>query len=440
MNILNDDFAYSGNDNNKSTKIRYRALAMIFMSVIINYMDRSNISVAGTAISRDLHLTSVQLGLIFSAFGWSYAILQLPGGMLIEKLGSRITYTLSLFLWSVATLFQGLIRGFGGLFGLRISIGICEAPAFPINNRVVTSWFPDNERASAIGIYTSGQFVGLAFLTPVLTVLQEKFTWRGLFVLTGVIGITWSIIWYLRYRDPMDSKNVSKSELKYIKDGGGIVDRKNNNVAQDNNGKFTIKNIKSVVKYKKLWGIYIGQFAVNSTLWFFLTWFPTYLVKYRGLNFIKSGYLSSLPYLAAFLGVLLSGFISDNMLKKGVNVSFARKLPIIFGLCLSMFILGANYTNSTMLIIVFMTIAFFGNGLASITWVFVSELSPKHLIGTTGGMFNFIGGSASIVIPIVIGFLVKGGSFAPALIFIVCVTLVGILSYIFLVGKVERVA
>jgi ACS family D-galactonate transporter-like MFS transporter len=191
--------------------------------------------------------------------------------------------------------------------------------------------------------------------------------------------------------------------------------------------------------HRKLWGIYIGQFAVNSTLWFFLTWFPTYLVKYRGLNFLKSGFLASVPFLAAFVGLLLSGFLSDYLIKKGTSVGVARKAPVIVGLLLSVSIVGANYVNSPALIIFFMAVAFFGNGFASITWVFVSTLAPVHLIGLTGGAFNFIGGLASIIVPVVIGFLARQGSFTPALIFIGILAFIGACSYIFLVGKVERI-
>jgi MFS transporter, ACS family, D-galactonate transporter len=197
--------------------------------------------------------------------------------------------------------------------------------------------------------------------------------------------------------------------------------------------------LKQVFAYRKLWGIYIGQFAVNSTLWFFLTWFPTYLVQYRGFNFLKTGFLASLPFLAAFAGLLLSGFFSDHMVKRKVPLGLARKAPVILGLFLSISIVGANYVDSKSLIIFFMCLAFFGNGMASIAWVFVSTLSPKNLIGLTGGVFNFIGGSASIIVPLVIGYLVKEGNFSPALFFIGLLALVGAFSYIFLVGKVERV-
>ena len=423
---------------NKPTRIRFRMLAFVFVSVVINYMDRSNISVAASAISSELQLTSVQLGLIFSAFGWTYAALQIPGGILVDRFGPRILYAFSLTLWSAVTLLQGFVKGFTGLFGLRMATGAFEAPAFPANNRIVTSWFPDNERATAIAVYTSGQFLGLAFLTPALAAIEHVAGWRGLFIITGVVGIVWGLTWYFIYRDPAEHRTVNDAELDYIKDGGGLINRQTDKEPVRST-KFKWSNLYKVMSYRKLWGVYIGQFAVNSTLWFFLTWFPTYLVKYRGLNLLTSGFLASVPFLAAFAGLLLSGFLSDYLLKKGVSVGIARKSPIIIGLLLSVSIVGANYVDSTALIILFMTIAFFGNGFASITWVFVSTLAPKHLIGLTGGVFNFIGGLASIIVPIVIGFLASDGSFTRALVFIAVLAFIGACSYIFLVGKVERI-
>ncbi|MBD0255242.1 MAG: MFS transporter, partial [Cytophagales bacterium] len=175
----------------------------------------------------------------------------------------------------------------------------------------------------------------------------------------------------------------------------------------------------------------------NATLWFVLTWCPTYLVQYRGLDFIKSGYLASVPFLAATAGLLLSGFVSDYQVKRGKSVGRARKLPIIIGLLLSVSIVGANYTNQTALIIFFMSLSFFGAGMALISWIFVSILSPKHLIGLTGGVFNFMGNLASIVVPIAIGYLAQGGDFRPALLFIATLGLIGAASYTFLVGRIE---
>ncbi|MEZ0541581.1 MFS transporter [Fibrella arboris] len=424
----------------KRTGMRYGMLALVFVNVVINYLDRSNLAVAASSLSKDLALSPVQLGLIFSAFGWTYASLQIPGGLIADRFGPRVLYAFCLITWSLATVFQGFVRGFASLFSLRLATGAFEAPSYPINNRVVTSWFPDHERASAIAMYVSGQFIGLAFLTPVLVLLQVHVGWKGLFMITGIVGLVWGVVWYLLYRDPLDHAQVNQAELDYIDKGGGILNR--NQPGAGLPGTATVwrwANLGQVLSSKTLWGVYIGQFAVNATLWFFLTWFPTYLVKYRGMDFIKSGYLASVPFLAACAGLLLSGFVSDRLVQNGTSVSVARKTPIIMGLLLSVSIIGANYTNDTYLIIFFMALAFFGSGMALISWVFVSILSPKHLIGLTGGVFNFMGNLASIIVPIVIGFLARDGDFKPALIFIGTLGLLGACSYIFVVGKIERV-
>jgi MFS transporter, ACS family, D-galactonate transporter len=426
------------NPSLKPTKIRHQVLFLIFINVVINYMDRSNLAVAASDIGKEFKFSSVQMGLIFSAFSWTYLLFQIPGGILVKRFNPRVLYAASLITWSLATIMQGFARGFVTLFGLRMATGAFEAPAFPINNRVVSNWFPAQERASAIAVYTSGQFLGLAFLMPVLSKIQFYVGWKGLFVVTGLIGIVWGIVWYLFYRDPLKHPKVNDEELKHIESGGGLLDTKSEEGKASKKG-FKWSDLKEVLSHRKLWGIYIGQFAVNSTLWFFLTWFPKYLVDYRGMDFIQSGYWASIPYLAAFVGVLSSGFLSDYLIKKGVSAAKARKRPIIIGLLVSVFILGANYVDAPGWVIFFMSLSFFGVGFASITWIFVSTLAPKHLIDVTGGVFNFIGQSSGIVVPIVIGLLASGGNFAPALIFIAILGFLGACSYIFLVGNVERI-
>lgn len=426
------------NPSLKPTNIRHQVLFLIFINVVINYMDRSNLAVAASDIGKEFKFSSVQMGLIFSAFSWTYLLFQIPGGILVKRFNPRVLYAASLITWSLATIMQGFARGFVTLFGLRMATGAFEAPAFPINNRVVSNWFPAQERASAIAVYTSGQFLGLAFLMPVLSKIQFYVGWKGLFVVTGLIGIVWGIVWYLFYRDPLKHPKVNKEELKHIESGGGLLDTKSEEGIASKKG-FKWSDLKEVLSHRKLWGIYIGQFAVNSTLWFFLTWFPKYLVDYRGMDFIQSGYWASIPYLAAFVGVLSSGFLSDYLIKKGVSAAKARKRPIIIGLLVSVFILGANYVDTPGWVIFFMSLSFFGVGFASITWIFVSTLAPKHLIDVTGGVFNFIGQSSGIVVPIVIGLLASGGNFAPALIFIAILGFLGACSYLFLVGNVERI-
>lgn len=402
-------------------------LALIFISVVINYMDRTNISVAAAEMSSELSLTKVQMGIIFSAFAWTYSIMQIPGGMLVDAVRVRLLYPFILVAWSLATIVQGLVSSLAAIVGCRMAIGFFEAPSYPANNKIVTQWFAEQERASAIAIYTSGQFIGLAFLMPVLAVIQEAFGWRGLFIVSGLIGIVWALVWYLCYREaePTDKpKSITEQGAKAESDTHSSV--------------VSWAYLKFAFSQKKLWGIYIGQFCLGGTLIFFLTWFPTYLSEYRGLSQLNTGLLASIPFLAAFCGVLLSGFVSDWLVRRGVSNEVARKTPIILGLLLSGSVIFANYTESTFWITFFLSLTFFGNGLASINWVFVSLIAPKKIVGLVGGCFNFIGGLSAVTVPVAIGYLAADGDFRPALILIGCLALIGLCSYLFLVGKVEQ--
>jgi ACS family D-galactonate transporter-like MFS transporter len=409
---------------------------MLFITVVITYLDRSNLSIAATAIAQDLQLDSTQMGLVFSAFGWSYALLQIPGGMLVDRTRPRLLLALIIGLWSLATVLQGFASAFAMLLSLRVLLGALEAPAYPTLNRIVTTWFPDSERARAIASYTSGQYVGLAFLTPALVLTQQHFGWQGVFFLTGAIGVAWGLVWYALYREPSEAKDVNEAELETIRAGGGLVELGDTRRPR---ARYSAADWRAVLGNRKLWGVYIGQIAVTSTLWFFLTWFPTYLVKYRHMDFLKAGFMAAVPFLAAFVGILGSGLLSDWMIRRGVSATLARKVPIVTGLLLSTAIVGANYVESPAMVILFMAIAFFGSGFSSITWVLVSSMAKKELLGLTGGMFNLMGNLSSICVPAVIGLIVRNNDFRPALVFMSGVGVVGALSYLFLVGKIERI-
>jgi ACS family D-galactonate transporter-like MFS transporter len=422
------------------THARFVIMALLFVSVVINYLDRANLSIAAPLLAKDLAIDSVKMGLVFSAFGWSYVICQVPGGWLVDRLHPRKLYATLIALWSVATALLGFSGGLAMLFALRLAIGAMEAPSFPMNNRVVTTWFPERERATAIGFYTSGQFVGLAFLTPVLMYLQVHFGWRSVFISVGLLGIVWAAVWYIVYRGPLSYKGTNQAEIDLIRRGGGLVDLSEQQHPAGERGGFTAGDLALVLTKSKLWGLYIGQYALTSTLWFFLTWFPTYLVEYRHMSFQQAGFLASLPFLAAFCGIICSGLVSDFLVRRGFSLGIARKTPIVTGLLLSTSIIGANYVRTPHMIITFMAVAFFGNGLASIAWSLVSAVAPKRLIGLTGGVFNFIGNMSSITVPVIIGALVRGGSFSLAIAYISGMALVGALSYILVVGKIERLA
>ncbi len=423
----------------KPTRRRFRVMWMLFVCVVINYLDRSNLSIVAPRLTEDLHLTPVMLGTILGAFGWTYALFQVPASRFVDRVNPRVLFAVALALWSLATFFMGFVGTFLALIGLRLAVGAMEAPAYPINNRVVTTWFPERERASAIGFYTSGQFVGLAFLTPVLAWLEAHYGWRFIFLATGAVGIVWAIAWWFLYRDPNHARGVNKAELRLIEEGGGIPELSKKLDESRSYTSTVWKDLGFVLSKRKLWGLYLGQFGVVSVQWFFLTWFPTYLVHYKHIELAKAGAMASLPFLAAFVGVLCSGVLSDWLLRRGLGVTLARKIPVVTGLVLASTIFVANWFDDPRLVIACMTLSFFGTGSACIAWSLVSTVAPERLIGLTGGMFNFISNCAAFIVPMVIGLLVKGNSFSRPLFFISSMGVMGICSFVFLVGKIERI-
>ncbi|MDX7987609.1 MFS transporter [Xenorhabdus sp. 12] len=424
------------NSATKLTHRRYLILMSLFVTVVICYVDRANLAVASEHIQQEFGINKTQMGYVFSSFSWLYALCQIPGGWFVDRVGTKLIYFIAILGWSAATLLQGVATGLLSLIGLRAMTGIFEAPTFPANNRIVTSWFPEQERASAIAFYTSGQYVGLAFLTPLLVWVQEILNWRWIFIITGGIGIIWAFIWVKVYQSPNKSKGFNQQERDYICKSRRL--KGSNRRTEKRRLPLTKKDWKLMFN-RKLLGVYLGQFALGSTLWFFLTWFPNYLTQEKGITALNVGFMTTVPFLAAFVGVVLSGWIADKLVKRGYSLSFARKTPIICGLLISTCIVGANYTNEPMLITFLMALSFFGNGLSNITWSLISSLAPAHLIGLTGGIFNFIGGLGGITVPLVVGYLAQHYGFAPALVYISVVALIGAISYIFLVGEIKRV-
>ncbi len=420
------------------TRVRYGILALLFIGVVINYLDRANLALAIPVMGIDLHLNAIEKGLVLSAFGWSYVLMQIPGGIMIDRFGPRLTYGLSLATWSTVTILQALARNAAALIGLRVTLGITEAPAFPVNSRVVATWFPSRERGFAIGVYTAGEFGGLAIFAPILAlILASPLHWQGMFAICGAIGLLYAVIWFLAYRDPRQSRRVNEAELSYIREGGGLAE------TVTAGRRFSWADVFELLRHRQLWGIYIGQFAVGVTLWFFLTWFPSYLVNARHLSIIHAGFYASIPYLSAMLGVLFGGVFSDGLIRRGLPVGPARKTPVILGLLGASTIMLANFvpTSNINLVIAIMAVAFFCQGMSNMSWTLVTEMAPRELQGLTGGVFNFFANIPSIVTPLVIGFILAAtnGDYSGALIFVTVVDLIGVLSYIFVIGKVYRI-
>jgi ACS family D-galactonate transporter-like MFS transporter len=373
------------------------------------------------------------MGIVFSAFSWSYALLQIPGGIFLDRFGTRFTYFIAVVFWSLFTALMAAVRSLNVLILTRIGVGVFEAPCFPANSRILATWFPQNERARANGVFSFGQYVGLGFLSVPLFWITERFGWRGLFLIVGLLGVVFGVVWWTVYRNPSESA-ANHAEITYIEAGGG-GDFKGAPLT------FSWRHIRALLGHRQVVGASIGQFGGNSTLVFFLTWFPTYLVTARGMTFIKAGFMTALPFIAASVGVLVGGVLSDLLLQRTGSANVGRKVPVVSGLLLASTIIIANYVpaNNNALVILVMSIAFFGQGMTNLGWTVVSDIAPKKLIGLPGGIFNFSANLAGIVTPLVIGLAYEmTHSFVGPLIYIAAVALLGAFSYIVILGDIHR--
>ncbi|RMO13657.1 Major facilitator superfamily transporter phthalate permease [Pseudomonas amygdali pv. morsprunorum] len=433
----------------KPTHVRYLILLMLFLVTTINYADRATIAIAGSSIQKDLGITPVTLGYIFSAFGWAYVAGQIPGGWLLDRFGSKKVYAMSIFTWSLFTLLQGYVGEFGistaivALFMLRFLVGLAEAPSFPGNARIVAAWFPTAERGTASAIFNSAQYFATVLFAPLMGWIVYTYGWQHVFVVMGAVGILFSMIWMKVIYGPRNHPMINEAELEHISSNGALVD-----LDQDK-GKGAQKTASSGPKWdyirqlltnRMMLGIYLSQYCINGITYFFLTWFPVYLVQERGMTILKAGIIASLPAICGFIGGVLGGIISDYLLRKGHSLTFARKAPIIGGLLLSTSIVTCNYVDIEWVVVGFMALAFFGKGVGALGWAVMSDVSPKQIAGLSGGLFNTFGNIASITTPILIGYIISStGSFKWALVFVGANALLAVISYIFIVGEIKRV-
>ncbi|TWB98320.1 ACS family glucarate transporter-like MFS transporter [Bradyrhizobium macuxiense] len=430
----------------RRSRVRLLIVTMLFLVTTVNYADRATLSIAGPALSKELHLDPVAMGYVFSAFGWSYVIAQVPCGWLLDRFGSKWVYAISIIVWSVFTAMQGMVGFLAAgtavvvLFALRFLVGIAEAPSFPANARIVAAWFPGNERGTASAFFNSGQYFATVIFAPLMGWIAHEHGWSHVFYVMGGLGIIMGIVWIKTIYEPKDHPGINEAEFDYIKQGGALVDMDaaKDGKTQDSGPRWD--HIRQLLANRMMLGVYIGQYCINTLTYFFLTWFPVYLVKERGLSILQAGFVATLPALCGFIGGVLGGVISDYILRRSGSLTMARKIPIVGGMLLSMVIIGCNYVDSQALVIGFMALAFFGKGIGALGWAVVSDTSPKEAGGVSGGLFNTFGNLSSITTPIIIGYILAAtGSFNGALVFVGANALVAAIAYLFIVGEIKRV-
>jgi ACS family glucarate transporter-like MFS transporter len=429
------------------TKVRYRIIALIFLITTLNYADRATFSIAGDAASDELGLSAVQTGFILSAFAWAYTLAQIPGGALLDRFGTKRIYVGAIALWSLFTASQGLVglviglNAVATLFVLRFMVGLAEAPSFPGNARLVAAWFPGRERGTASAIFNSAQYFSLVAFAPLMGWLAHDFGWRSVFWAMGAIGVIAALVFAAFIHGPDRHPAINQAELDLIREGGGQISMETAGKAGEaaKAPGFTWPNVRQLLTSRMMLGIYLGQYCINVLTYFFVTWFPIYLVKDRGLNIMEAGFAAAVPAMAGFAGGLVGGFWSDRILAITGSLDRARKIPLVAGMLLATAILACVWIDSQAMIIAAMSLAFFGKGVASLGWAVMADVAPKRLAGLSGGVFNMFGNTAGIVTPIVVGYIVgTTGSFDFALGFVALHCVVTILAYTVIVGPLRR--
>ncbi|TDY50144.1 sugar phosphate permease [Alicyclobacillus sacchari] len=406
---------------------------LIGIGVLINYFDRTNLSVAQQPLSNLYHLNDAQMGIILSAFGWSYAAFQLPVGALLDKVGVKWLNRIGGIIWSIATFMTALVSGMGLIILARVLLGVAEAPVFPAASKATGYWFPVRERGLATSLFDAAAKFSNVIGTPLIAWAVTQWGWRGGFWFTGILSVLYLIAYWIFYRDPKEAR-LSPEEAQLLREGGA------QEVGEAEGG--VGRNLAYLLGQRKVWGLTLGFAAYGYSFYLFLTWLPGYLEKQMHMSILKSGWYTAGPWLVATItDLLIGGWLVDKLIQRGHDVTRVRKTVLVIGMILGLAVIPAAFTANPNVAVIWIAIALGGLAFsAPVGWSIPSLIAPKGTVGTVGSIMNFINNLMSIIAPIVTGFVVqRTGSFESAFVIAGLVLVLGILCYVFMLGKIEQI-
>lgn len=405
--------------------IQTTSLAMLVVCGTINYMDRGALSVANPAIRAELGVSISEMGLLLSAFAWSYALVQIPVGGLVDRAGPRVLLGLGMVLWSLAQAAGGLVTSFGQFIWARIILGIGEAPQYPTSARVVSNWFALRDRGMPTGIFNAASPLGTALAPPVLTLLMLSFSWRWMFVAMGVVGLLGAAIWVLIYRDP-DAVGLSSEEHAYLEQGA----------MKGASAKTTFAEWRSLFAYRTTWGMILGFFGSVYLNWVYLTWLPGYLEIERHMSTFGTGFAAAIPFFCGFIGCLAAGWFSDVLARRGTAPVRSRKVPVIVAMVgMALFTVPAALVTSNVVALACISVVvFLANAASACSWALATVAAPPNRVASLGAVQNFGGFLGGALAPIVTGAIAQAThSFIPALLTGAAIAFVSAMIYLFVV-------
>jgi len=415
-------------------RLRWGIGVLLGIGILINYFDRVSLSVAAPQLEREFSLTAAHLGWLLSGFFSSYALLQIPVGMILDRYGVTAVNRASTFLWSLTCAATAFAGGFATVFAARVGLGIAEAPGFPASSKATGYWFPRGERALATAIFDAAAKFSNVIGVPMVALVVVNFGWRWGFGVTAILSFLYFLAFYIFYRDPSAHPKLTAVEREYIRAGGATPE------GPAESGELAMLGY--LLRRVKVWGLTVGFSAYCYSFYLFLTWLPDYLVKSMHMDILKSDGFTAIPWACATVADLVVGcWLIDRLIARGYDDTLVRKTVLIGGMVLGLAVLGAPFTTDPRWAVTWISIALSGLAAAApVGWSIPSLIAPRGGTATIGGLMNLFNNLMGVVAPIVTGYIVAAtDSFSAAFIAAGIVLVIGIAAYVFMLGRLDPI-
>ena len=406
-------------------RIQIIAVSILSIAGVINYIDRGSLAIANTTIRADIGISATRMGVLLSIFSLSYAISQLPMGILLDRFGERLVLGAGMFLWSLTQAATGLVRGFASFVGARVGLAVGESPFVVSSVKTVNDWFDVRDRATPMGIVNASTTLGQAIAPPILTITMLAFGWRGMFMLIGIPGLVLSIAWFALYRD-RKKVSLNKSELAYLEASG----RRGGSV------RISFSQWWGLFRLRTVWGMMLGFGGINYTVWLYMSWMPNYLEAEHHVSVARTGMLAMIPFSCGAVGMLLSGIIADLLVRNGVSPINSHRTLLVIGMtCSAASTLLVPYVPGATAAAFAIGMALFFTYLAGNSgWGLVQSIAPRGAVGAVAAIQNFGSFVCASFAPVITGWLLdRTHSFHLTLVICSMVSILGALSYLLIV-------
>lgn len=411
---------------------RWRIAWLLGLGVLVNYFDRVNLSVSHDALYAAFGLSDVAFGYLSGAYNWTYALCQLPVGSVLDRFGVRRIGRLSIAIWSVASFAAALTPSLTGFFGARLLLGVGEAPTFPANAKAIGAWFPPGERSLATSLFDAAAKFASAIGVPLLGILLLHIGWRLSFAATGMLSLLYLVVFSIVYREPHEDPLLSEGER-------ALIAAKPHDASETPEPELSLARL---LQNRKVLGLAIGFGAYNYVFYLLLTWLPRYLSSALHIDLLRSFLYTSAPWLfATITDLVIGGWAVDALIARGWNASVVRRTVLILGTACGLGILGAAHAHTSRSALAWISLSIGGLAAAApVGWSIPSLIAPAGSVGRVGGIINFSNQISGIAAPIATGYLVQAThSFVWAFAVAGAYLMIGILSYLLLLGRIEPI-